>query len=129
MSPRKRRLWTAALFTFLIPPVAGGCAQVTIVSPKEEVTVERSLGLLVVKIPQGETTKVIDMTALGLAVSPTGLTLGYQDWSGAVAGAGDCRAIFWIEKAEQVERVRELLGDIDQVCVLPRISKGNGNDK
>ena len=82
--------------------------------------VGRSVGLGFALAPVcGDEAEVFRSSVYGLGVSTSGATIGYGRAELTCVPPDDCRAFFFVESAEEVERILRLVGDLEQVCVSP----------
>ena len=82
--------------------------------------VGRSVGLGLALAPDcSDGAEVFRSRVYGLGVSTSGATLGYGRAELTCVPPDDCRAFFFVETAAEVERILQLVGDLEQVCVSP----------
>ena len=84
----------------------------------------RSMGLGLSRGPACEgTPRKIRSTTIGMHVAPDEGALGYVTRD-VFCLPQECRAVFLVEDAAQVGRIRALAGDLAAVCVQPTNQEG-----
>lgn len=106
--------WTTMLpALFLLP----GCTTVHITGPDGELRVERHFGLVSIELAPDTHAVVAEVDSLGYQSGPLGVSLGWGRGTYAALPA-DCTLVVWLERPEQAENLRQLLGDPKGLCVI-----------
>ena len=102
----------------LIVLFLAGCAVVKIQQSDGEVLVERSVGFVSVHVSPGKNPIISESTTIGLAHRDRGFSVGYFQESLA-AFPDSCHLILWVENEQQIETLKDLVGDLDHLCIWP----------
>jgi hypothetical protein len=101
------------------------CTVIEISSTNDSTVIERSFGFASIKLGAEDKATLARATSFGAMSSPNGFQLGYTAQSFAMMPY-ECQMVLWVEHPEQVNTVRELVGDIENVCVINE--KGGVNE-
>lgn len=109
----------------LVLTLTAGCTTIHITSLNgAPPRVERSLGLVAIRIPDNADDAVVIATrGFGAVRTPTGFTFGF--WKEKTAVFGDpstCRTVIWVEDRRTLDVIRQTLSDAGQslssLCII-----------
>lgn len=101
--------WLAASLT--------GCATVSITDQSGNTRVESHFGVVSIELGPATSAVVAEASSFGYLGGPLGISLGLGH-SRIAALPPDCRMVLWLEHPGQVEKLRQLLGERKELCVI-----------
>ncbi len=106
----------------LLAAASAACARLEIQGQDGSVEVERHFGVLAITLAPAAAAQVVSTTGFGVISTGRSVVIGYHNVELALLGR-DCRLILWVEKAEHLTAAYELLGERDDLCVIPAHSE------
>ena len=101
----------------LVVAMLTGCATVSITDQSGTTRVERHFGLISIELDPTTTAVVAEANSFGYLGGPMGISLGVGQ-SRIAALPKDCRLVLWLEHPDQVENLKQQLGDRKDLCVI-----------
>lgn len=109
----------------LVLTLTAGCTTIHITSLNgAPPRIERSLGLVAIRIPENADDAVVTATrGFGAMRTPTGFTFGFWKETSAVFGdQSTCRTVIWVEDRRTLNAIRQSLSDAGQslssLCII-----------
>lgn len=118
-TPRRIAQFAAII---LLATASAACARLEIHGRDGSVKIEHHFGVLAISLAPAAAAQVVSTTGFGVISTGRGVVIGYHDVEMALLGR-DCRLILWIEKDEHLIAAYELLGERDDLCVVPAHSE------
>jgi hypothetical protein len=101
----------------------GGCTVIRITGESGDVEVRNRFGIAEIHLDPKTKPILTEAHCLGYMSGLLGHSLGFTKWNIA-AFDGDCRMILWVENSEQLEVLKELVGDLEHVCITSQDKGG-----
>ncbi len=92
---------------------------VTVIDPTGRAQLSRHLFAVGVTLETPSSSQIVHARGVGFFQTPIGAALGYHDVDLAVLGR-ECRAVFWMNTAEQARDLAEMVRGEHGVCVAER---------
>ena len=92
------------------------CYSVTVISPTET-KVERGVGVVKINMNADANSFFTELKGVGFASTPMGTSIGFMRHEFAVVN-DSCKLIVWIENKQEIDNLKELIGDTENICTL-----------
>ncbi len=106
-------LLTNVLFCLVF---ATGCSVVKITKGNNEIEIKRHFGLVSIELSPTTDTIFLESVSLGAIKTPYGFALGYHN-EDLLALKPTCKLVIWVSTNEQLEFIKEIIGDQKDICV------------
>lgn len=107
----------AELVWSFLAVACSACTVVEIHSGDGQVRIERHLGFVSLELPPDAPSRVVRLTGVGLVSLGFDTTLGYADATLVTLGS-ECRLLVWIDRPDQIEHLRSLVGATEDLCMV-----------
>lgn len=85
--------------------------------------ISRSFGVIKVDLNPNTNITLAEISGLGYLTSPLGTTVGFTKSNFAALGE-NCRLILWVKDDNQVLKLKNILGNLENLCVVSPIAGG-----
>ena len=102
----------------LAAALAAGCTRVEIEQADGDVRIDDRFGFVTVEMAPAGQPQLVSVKGLGVSTVGDHTVFGYYHSEFAALPRDDCRIVFWVKQAGEVGRVRALLADRPDICVI-----------
>ena len=114
----------------LADALAAGCTRVEIEQADGDVRIDDRFGFVAVEMAPAGQPQLVSVEGVGVSTVGDHTVFGYYRSELAALPRDDCRVVFWVKEAGEASRVRALLADRPDICVIgAKASETKGIEK